>query len=812
MEEEWAVAQLPPAAAKPAPVELVLAWVVRGQIAVVFAIVAMDLIGWATGRQALTRVYPTWPQMTPWTAVLLAVSAAALLAQSGRASSTAARAGRVLAATVAALSIVFLAEYATGSSFGLDEALFAEAVRQLQSSWPGRPSPQTASSFLMLSAAIMVQRIDRRWSRTVWPAGLLLAAVIPLDALLSYTTESLDLVRVAPSTGMGMSTALGLLTLVAAAVLARPDRRPLARLLNRSDRRMLLQMVAVLAAMPPLTVGAHLTFQSLGVSHESAWLLAIAGSTVTVGAAAVYIVAHASRLLAASEERYRLLTDNVGDVITHIRDGKFAWLSPSVADTMGAPPEYWLGREVAEMVPTDDHPVMIANLKKVDDGGTLLERVRLRSADGQVHWAHLHAKPYFDSAGRRDGHTATFRLIDDEVAIEREVEGARRQQALAEERYRRSVDNAAIGMCLVTPDGRFYQVNDALCQFFGYDAETLMTKTWQELTAPAYLEADLDKVAAILEGRLDSYRMVKQYIHADGHPIWGDLSVSCLRDENGSVLNFISQITDVTAQEEAEKRSRALTQRLRRQSLQTMAELKSAATYLSSIMPRGLSGRVEVSSRYLPSSELGGDCFDYVWVDEDHLLVYLIDVSGHGLEPALLSVSVHNLLRSGSLGLETLLEPGATLGALNRMFQMDRQHGHYFTIWYGVYRASERTLRYSGAGAPPALTFGAAPGGATTVTRLSSTCPPIGLFPDTEFADASYSVPAGCRILVFSDGAFEIDLADDRQLSLDGFEALCAKRAGSPDWSLDDLIAELKSLTPVKDFDDDCSLIQLTFD
>ena len=202
-----------------------------------------------------------------------------------------------------------------------------------------------------------------------------------------------------------------------------------------------------------------------------------------------------------------------------------------------------------------------------------------------------------------------------------------------------------------------------------------------------------------------------------------------------------------------------------------MAELKSAATYLSSIMPRGLSGRVEVSSRYLPSSELGGDCFDYVWVDEDHLLVYLIDVSGHGLEPALLSVSVHNLLRSGSLGLETLLEPGATLGALNRMFQMDRQHGHYFTIWYGVYRASERTLRYSGAGAPPALTFGAAPGGATTVTRLSSTCPPIGLFPDTEFADASYSVPAGCRILVFSDGAFEIDLADDRQLSLDGFEA-----------------------------------------
>ena len=335
-----------------------------------------------------------------------------------------------------------------------------------------------------------------------------------------------------------------------------------------------------------------------------------------------------------------------------------------------------------------------------------------------------------------------------------------------------------------------------------------MAMSWQELTAPEYLAADLSNVAAVLDGRLDSYRMVKQYIHADGHPIWGDLSVSCLRDEDGAVLNLISQITDITAQEEAEKRTRALTQRLRQQSLQTMAELESAAAYLSSIMPGGLSGRVEVSSRYLPSSELGGDCFNYVWLDDDHLAVYLIDVSGHGIEPALLSVSVHNLLRSGTLQPEILRDPAATLTELNRLFQMDRQHGHYFTIWYGVYQASERILRYAGAGAPPALVFVYAPGGATTVTRLPSTCPPIGLFPDTEFACQSYPVASGCRILVFSDGAFEIELAEGRQLSLDEFETLCGGRAGS----LDDLITELKSLTPTKAFDDDCSLIQLTFD
>ena len=788
-----------------------MAWLVRILVAVVVVSAAANWIGWAAGVKWLTRIHQSWPQMTPWTAALLALSAVALGAQAGRPSPIGVRVGRALAATVAVLSLVFLAEYATGTSFGVDLAFFPAAVTELQSTWPGRPSPQTASSFLMLSAAILVHRNDRPWARRVWAAALALATAIPLLVLLSYLTGTLPFVRVAPSTGVGISTALGFLTLVAATISARPDRNPVAWLLARPDRAMLTQTAAVLAGLPLLTGLAHLGFDAV-VPHDGAWVLALALSTAVVAAATFFITQHGSRRLAASEERFRLLAENASDVITHIRDGRFVWISPSVEVALGAPPSYWIGRDISAIVPPDEYSALAGRLESLKSGEVVKERVRLSSRDGITHWAHLHAKPFYDSTGRQDGATAALRLIDEEVAAEQEVEEARREQALAEQRYRQSVDNAPIGMCLITPDGRFYEVNDALCRFFGYDAETLMGKKWQELTAPEYLEADLSNVAAVLDGRLDSYRMIKQYIHADGHPIWGDLSVSCLRDENGSVLNFISQITDITAQEEAEKRSRALTQRLRRQSLQTMAELKNAATYLSSIMPRGLSGRVEVSSRYLPSSELGGDCFDYVWLDEDHLLIYLIDVSGHGLEPALLSVSVHNLLRSGSLGRETLLAPEATLGALNRMFQMDRQHGHYFTLWYGVYQASERTLRYSGAGAPPALAFVAAPGGATTVTRLSSTCPPIGLFPDSEFAGESYSVPAGCQILVFSDGAFEIGLADDRQLSLDGFEALCGKRAGSPDWSLDELIAELKSLTPTKAFDDDCSLIRLAFD
>ena len=258
--------------------------------------------------------------------------------------------------------------------------------------------------------------------------------------------------------------------------------------------------------------------------------------------------------------------------------------------------------------------------------------------------------------------------------------------------------------------------------------------------------------------------------------------------------------------------SRILARQLQQQTDRMKAGLDSAATYMSSIMPRGLQGPVTVSSRYLPSQALGGDSFDYTWIDDDHLFIYMLDVSGHGLEPALLAVSVHNLLRSGSLAPQTLQAPEAVLTELNRLFQMDQQGNHYLTMWCGTYEMSTRTLRYASAGAPPAFAFTSATGQADAVTELSTKAAPVGMFADTVFTSRRFAVPPGCRVLVCSDGASEIALADHQQLSWAAFTNLSTRLARSPHWSLDELIDELRALTPTGVFEDDCSLIQLTFD
>ena len=66
------------------------------------------------------------------------------------------------------------------------------------------------------------------------------------------------------------------------------------------------------------------------------------------------------------------------------------------------------------------------------------------------------------------------------VAAQQEAEKARRQQALADARYRRVMDTAAIGMCLLAEDGTFLEVNPALCKILGYDADTLTQKRWHD--------------------------------------------------------------------------------------------------------------------------------------------------------------------------------------------------------------------------------------------------------------------------------------------------------------------------------------------
>jgi serine phosphatase RsbU (regulator of sigma subunit) len=193
-------------------------------------------------------------------------------------------------------------------------------------------------------------------------------------------------------------------------------------------------------------------------------------------------------------------------------------------------------------------------------------------------------------------------------------------------------------------------------------------------------------------------------------------------------------------------------------------------------------------------------------------MVYLIDVSGHGIEPALLAVSLQNLLRSGMFDDDTLLDPAALLAQLNRIFQTEQQGDHFFTMWLGIYEKSTRTLRYVSAGAPRPIIFCEEAGKRPAATKLCTSSLPVGVVDDVTFTTCTHSVPPGCRILLYSDGAYELPLRGGKQGSAPEFDSLVSLLAENPGWSLDDLLGELLQLTEDGVFEDDVSLICLDFD
>lgn len=514
-----------------------------------------------------------------------------------------------------------------------------------------------------------------------------------------------------------------------------------------------------------------------------------------------------NRAVALSEERYRLLAENSTDIVAHVRDLRVEWVSPSVEDGFGEPPERWIGQPVTDVVAEDDLPVLAEIIERTADGETAVRRLRLCGLDGVPHWVELHAKLYLDSAGQSDGRTVSFRIIDDEVAAEQALERARYEQVQADARYRKLMDSSVVPTSLNTTEGSFTAVNRAMCDFFGYPEEILLQRNWRELTGPGDVDGDTVVIDEILAGRRESYRATKQYVHADGHRIWGDLALSCIRSPDGGVECILFQIGDITAEVEAreqlaasEKQNRLLAQTLQ-------YDIDDAAHYLRSVLPADLTGPVSAASCYLPSSTLGGDCFDFRWIDDDHLMFYLLDVSGHGVQSALVAVSVHNMLRSSGIRTETLLEPDRVLTALNEYFAMDRHDGHYFTIWFGVYERSTRVLRYSGGGHPPALLFTAG-----KLATLSEDGLPVGMFDDVAFLTATVTVPPGSHILLYSDGAYELPLGAGRQASHDDFMTLCTQLAESSHWSVDELIDNLRRRSITNGFDDDCCLVSVSFD
>ena len=224
-------------------------------------------------------------------------------------------------------------------------------------------------------------------------------------------------------------------------------------------------------------------------------------------------------------------------------DAGIEFVSPSSLAILGySPEEFYSSPSLGlEIVHPSDRDRLIHEYERDPEASFVGRFIR---KDGTVRWGERRQTVVVEENTGSAYLEATVR----DITAQREVMEALRDSQL---RFSTAFSRAPIGMAIVALDGRWLEVNDAFCEFLGYSEDELRETTWQALTHPADIDADLASVQAAIDGRIDGYTMVKRYLRKDREEVVGRLTRALVRAPDGEPRYFISQVEPVSDKRKA---------------------------------------------------------------------------------------------------------------------------------------------------------------------------------------------------------------------------------------------------------------------
>jgi PAS domain S-box-containing protein len=360
-----------------------------------------------------------------------------------------------------------------------------------------------------------------------------------------------------------------------------------------------------------------------------------------------------------------------------------------------------------------------------------------------------------------------------------------------EDFFRAVVDTVNDPVALISKDFKILYHNKMVSKIYGSIVGKLCFETMFGHKQPC---EDCLMLDVLKDGK--PKRKIRKFELPNGRIVWAEASATPLKNAEREIIGVIDILRDITEQKEARDLLEEALARLN-------AELSEAADYVKSLLPPPIvTGPVRTDWRFVPSASLGGDSFGYHWLDEDHFAIYLVDVSGHGVGAALLSVSVINVLRSHTLPVSDFRDPQQVLHALNINFPAEQHNDMFFTIWYGAYNKSSRNLIYASGGHPPALLFSDSLSEQAHIAQLRTPNFVIG-----GRSDANYE-----KKYIFSDGVYDITKEDGSIWGLEGFLEFMQQQADKTQLSLDRLFSHAQQVNQTNSFEDDFTILEVVLE
>ena len=362
--------------------------------------------------------------------------------------------------------------------------------------------------------------------------------------------------------------------------------------------------------------------------------------------------------------------------------------------------------------------------------------VRNRSVpDGM--WLGISSTPLRDSRGAIEGGVAVFRDI------------TRRKHGLEEIQFlSNAVEQTADGVFITDRDGRIEYVNPAFETITGYGRAEVLGHTPRILKSETHTqEFYRDLWRTVLEGRAFRATIINR--RKNGELYTSEQTITPMKRPDGVVAHIVSVAKDVTG----------LLKAAERQSTLLLARSVQQRFYPAG--PPHLPG-LDIAGAAYVADETGGDYFDFVPLPGERLAVVIGDVSGHGVDSALVMAETRAVLRST---VQTTFEPSAILTIVNRVLVADGEENRFVTLLVACLHGPTRSFTYASAGHSPGYVLDRS---GALKKELPATGPPLGLFPDAVFETSPETVLApGDKLLLLTDGVTDSEAPDGSPFAID---------------------------------------------
>ena len=245
---------------------------------------------------------------------------------------------------------------------------------------------------------------------------------------------------------------------------------------------------------------------------------------------------------------FKAMIDCAPEAIIVYNFETFLYLNPFAAERLGADAQSLVGQPIMQFVHPDSKEGVITRLRQLaatGQAGPPFE-VRFVSRSGEVIPSEIVSVPI-----TVHGQKAILGFIRD-ISKRLEAERALRE---SEERFGNAFQYSPHGMAIVALDGRWLRANKSLGVMLGYSEDELREISFQTVTHPDDVAADLENLRRLVSGEINSYNRVKRYYRKDGRLIWVSIAVSAVHNAAGDPIYFVGQIQDITAQREMEAQS-----------------------------------------------------------------------------------------------------------------------------------------------------------------------------------------------------------------------------------------------------------------